>query len=240
MKVSMPIKNYEVIWEVLPKSHATVSRAGSNTAVITFKNKEGIVRIRGKLKVAPNIYKEVEVKLVRNVTVIKTPLKKYYISKKKSLTIPVVLYDNTNKLLKGGVKSKLTWKSSNPKVLKVNSKGKIKAAKKIKKRKKVIITVTAASGIKKKIRVYVVPKVKKLRKIKVKFPKSLKRNKRKQLSIKLYSSTATNLRVKFKSSKSSGLYVDKAGLLIAKKKGRYTIKVKVGSKKVKSKKIRVK
>jgi hypothetical protein len=128
--------------------------------------------------------------------------------------------------------------------LKVNSKGKItptKKGKKIKKKKKVSITVTAASGIKKKITVYIVPKVKKLKKIKVKFPKTLKRNKTKQLKVKLYPSSATNVKIKFKSSKKSGLFVDKSGLMIAKKKGKkYRVTVKAGKKKVRSKKIKVK
>jgi hypothetical protein len=239
IKVSILTQNSEVEWEVLPKSCATILKTGLNTATVTFKNKEGLVTIRARLKESPNIYKEVRVKLVRNVTNIRTPFKRYYISKGKSLTIPIVLYDNTSKLLPGGVKSKLTWVSSNPKVLKVNSKGKIKASKKIKKKKKVTITVTAASGVRKKIIVFIVPKSKKLKKLKVRFPKSIKMNERKRLAKKLYSSTATNLKISFKSSKSSGLYVDKSGLLIAKKKGKYTITVKVGSKKVKSKKIRV-
>jgi hypothetical protein len=231
MKVSMLTQNSEVTWEVSPESHATVSKTGSNTATVAFKNKEGWVTIRARLKESPNIYKEVKVKLVKNVTKIRTALKKYYISKGKSFTIPVVLDDNTDKLLLGGVKSKLTWKSSNPKVLKVNSKGKIKAAKKIKKKKKVTITVTAASGIKKKIIVYVVPKVKKLESISFRFLNSYFEKRIKFVSVKLHPSDATNLKVKFKSSKSSGLYIDKAGFVFTRKKGRYTVTTKIGSKK---------
>jgi murein DD-endopeptidase MepM/ murein hydrolase activator NlpD len=234
IKVSLPAKNPEIIWKVSPKSCATIVKTGPNTAVVNFKNKEGRVTIRARLKKTPSIYKETHIKLVRNITNIRTALKKYYISKKKSLTIPVVLYDNTSKLWKGGVKSKLTWKSSNPKLLKVNRKGKIKASKKIKKKQKVILTVTAASGVRKRISVIVVPKAKKLKKIKFKFTKVSANNKIKQISIKIYPPDATNLKVKFKSSKPSKLRIDKSGRMIIKKKGKYKITIKVGKKRKKS------
>jgi uncharacterized protein YjdB len=62
----------------------------------------------------------------------------------------------------------------------------------------------------------------------------------KQLKIKLKTKAATNLKVTFKSSKKSVLTIDKAGKLVAKKKGKAVITVKIGKKTVKTKKITVK
>jgi uncharacterized protein YjdB len=50
---------------------------------------------------------------------------------------------------------------------------------------------------------------------------------------------ATGVKVTYKSSKKSGLYVDKAGKIVALKKGKYTVTIKAAGKKVKTKKITV-
>ncbi|MDR2436979.1 MAG: MBG domain-containing protein, partial [Endomicrobium sp.] len=231
IKVSMPTKNSEVIWQVLPTQYASVIKTGPNTAEVTFKNMEGIVKIRGKLKEVSNIYKEAQVKLVRNVTNICVSFDEYYISKGKSLTIPVSLYDKTNKFIDGGVKSKIIWQTSNAKLLRVTQKGKITATSKVKKKTKVTITVTAASGTKKKITVYVVPEAKKLRKISFRFLNSFFTSRAKRVSVKLYPPDTENKKIIYKSSNPSGLYIDKSGFIIIKKKGKYKITVSVGNKK---------
>jgi arabinogalactan endo-1,4-beta-galactosidase len=66
-----------------------------------------------------------------------------------------------------------------------------------------------------------------------KFPKKMKVGAMYQLKIKLKKATATGVKVTFKSSKGSVIRVDKAGKLFALKKGKATITVKAGKKKVK-------
>jgi hypothetical protein len=231
INVSLPVKNATVNWTVSPTKYASVKKTGSNTATITFKNYEGQVKIRASLSNTKNAYKEASVTLVRNVTTIKTPLKKYYIAGKKSFTIPVVLEDKTDKFIKNGVKSKLTWKLSKPKFLKINSKGKVTILKKVKKKTKVVITVKAASGEEKKIAVYILPekkKQKKVERIEFKFLDSLRTRGVKEISVKVYPPDATDVKISFKSSDSSGLYIDKTGTMIARRKGVYKVTVIAG------------
>jgi uncharacterized protein YjdB len=92
------------------------------------------------------------------------------------------------------------------------------------------ITVTAANGKSKAFTVVVSNKTVPLKKVSAKFPKSLKAGKEYQLKVKLTSAKATGVKVTFKSSKSSVLKVDKAGRLIALKKGKATITIKAGNK----------
>jgi uncharacterized protein YjdB len=111
--------------------------------------------------------------------------------------------------------------------------GKIKANKKIKKKTNVKVTVTAANGKALTIKVTVVPKATKLNKVTTKFPKKMKAGAMYQLKIKLKKATATGVKVTFKSSKGGVIRVDKAGKLFALKKGKATITIKAGKKKVK-------
>jgi len=57
--------------------------------------------------------------------------------------------------------------------------------------------------------------------------------KSKKLAITLTPKNATGQKLTFKSSNAKGLYVDAAGLLTAKKPGKYTITVKLGALSVK-------
>jgi uncharacterized protein YjdB len=156
---------------------------------------------------------------------------KIYLSVKKSLTLPVVLDDGT-KVITG---SKLTYKSTNKKVAKVNSKGKITALK----AGSTKITVTAANGKKLTVKVTVVKKPVKLKSFSISGAKknaiTLKAGKTKDLKLQLLPTKATNLKVSFKSSKPKVATIDKAGRIKALAKGKATITVKAASKTVKVK-----
>jgi uncharacterized repeat protein (TIGR02543 family) len=164
-----------------------------------------------------------------NVKKIRTPLKKIYLTKKKSYRVVTVLDGPGGKALM----DRLTWTSSNKKVATVSASGKITA----KAVGKAVVTAKARGGKTLKVSVRVVKKTSPLKKIKLKgLKKKMKRGKTAQIRLKLTPSKATNLKkVTFKSSKPSGLSVDKAGKVKAKKKGKYTVTVKVGNKKAKIK-----
>jgi len=157
-----------------------------------------------------------------SVTKIDTPMKTVYIQKGRSLTIPCVIYDGAKE-----IKAPLTWTSSNESIAKVTQSGKVTIPNTVKKGS---ATITAEAGGKKlSVKVVVSDKAVKLKSAKVSAPSSLKVGKSKKLAITLAQKNATGLAVTFKSSKASGLYVDKAGLLTAKAKGKYTITIKVGT-----------
>jgi hypothetical protein len=170
------------------------------------------------------------------VTSIATPLKTVYIQKGKSLVLPVVVYSGRSEIT-----SKLTWTSSNTKVAKVDGKGKVTIAKTVKKKTKVTITAKAANGKTLKVVVYAVPKAAKITALSVsKWPAKakLKVDKTAQLKLSIKPVGATGVKITFKSSNAKGLSINKAGKLLAKKKGTYKITVKAGVKSV-SKKIKV-
>jgi uncharacterized repeat protein (TIGR02543 family) len=155
------------------------------------------------------------------VTKISTPLKTVYLKKGASLTIPVVAYSSDGKT------AGLTWTSGNNSVATVNQSGKVTA----KKKGTAKITAKAENGKSVTVTVNVVNKAKKLKKLTIAgAPKSLKKGKTAQLTVKLTPANATNLSITFKSSKPSVLSVDKAGKLTAQKKGTATITVKAGGK----------
>jgi hypothetical protein len=224
--------NTSVVWKSSNARIATVDPNG----LVTFKGPEGAVVITAESPDGPVV--SVPLTSVKNVTSIRTPLSTLYMQKGKSLTLPTVLDDKTAP--KTAVASKLTWKSSKPSVLSVTQKGTIKAAKKLKKKTTVTVTVTAANGKSKKIKVVVVPKAKTLKGVTAKFPKKnrMKTGAAYQLKVKLRSAQATNVKVTFKSSNNKVIKVDKAGKLLALKKGKATITIKAG-KKVFKKKITV-
>jgi hypothetical protein len=154
---------------------------------------------------------------------IHAPLSTLYLKQKTSYQLVIAaFYKNT---VSSG---KITFKSSNTKVLTVSATGKL-TAKAVKKSTKV--TVTVKSGTKsKKLTVYVVPKGKSVS-AKASVPGTLK--------VGAYgwatasAGKGTNVKVTFSSSKSSVVAVDKYGKLAGRAKGKATITVKVGSKKVK-------
>jgi uncharacterized protein YjdB len=147
-------------------------------------------------------------------------------TKGASLTLPVCA-DSTDAQGKPDTKAKLTYASSNPKVVTVDANGKIK----VKGKGKATITVTALNGKSTKITVNAVVKAKSLKKLAfVKPPKTMKVGKTAQLKLKLTPATATNLKVKFKASGKS-VKVDQAGKITAVKKGKSKITVSAGGKK---------
>jgi uncharacterized protein YjdB len=219
--------NKTVTWKSSNTKIAAVNAAG----LVTFVGVEGSVIITATATDGSGKSAAVTINSVKNVTGIRTPLATVYIQKGKSLTLPVVLDDSTNK--KVAVTSKLTWKSSNTKAVTVKN-GKITASKNLKKKTTVKITVAAANGKSKVIKVIAVPKATKLKKVTATMPKknAMKVGATYQLKVKLSSATATGLSVTFKSSKASVLKVDKAGKLIALKKGTAKITITAGGKKL--------
>jgi uncharacterized protein YjdB len=213
-----------VKWSTSDTSIAVVDQAGT----VTFVGKEGSVTITAAsvdnpAKSASKVYK-----VVKHVTKIRVALKTVNVSVKKKVAIVPVLEDG-GKTVSG---SKVTYKSSSTKVAKVDSKGRVTGVK----AGKATISVIAANGETLKVTVKVVKKAVVLKKFTVKgAPKTMKRGATKQLTLKLAQSKATNLKVSYKSSKSSVVAVDAAGKLTAKKKGTATITVKVGSRTAKFK-----
>jgi uncharacterized protein YjdB len=224
-------------WSSNNQGIATVDANG----LVTLKGSEGTVKITATAKDGSGKKHEVSFGVAEHITKVRTPLTTLYIQKGKSLKIPVALDDSSD--LTKAVSSKLTWKSSNIKVLKVDKNGKITAAKKITKKTKVKVTVTAANGKALKLTVYVVPKASAHKGHTIKgLPKGNKLavGKTAVLTPKLKNAKATTLKVTYKSSNAKVLSVDNAGMIVAKKKGTAIISIKVGSKTVKTKKITVK
>ena len=215
-----------VTWKADPASIATINAA---TGLLTFTGTEGTVRVTATSKSDPAVSAYKDIKVAKNVTKISTPLKKVYIQKGKSYVVPYGAYDGSK-----AIKPKLTWKSSKPKIAKVSQTGKVTIPKTVKKGK-ATITATAANGKKLTITVNVSSKAVKLKKMTVKAPATMKVKATKFMTIKLAQTKATLTKVTFKSSKASGLSVDKAGKLTAIKKGKYTITIKIGSVTVKKK-----
>lgn len=188
---------------------------------MTFDNSYQSTKEQSYLKVEPNTTQTM--KFVTPTTKIHTAKKTIYMKKKTSMTVPIEAYSENN------TESKLTWKSSKPKVASVNKKGKIKA-KKVGKTK---ITVTAENGKKLTIKVNVVKKKTPVKKLKIKGVKSkIKVGKSKYLTVTTTPKKATNTVVKWKSSNTKVLYVDKAGRINARKKGKVKLTAKIGKKKV--------
>lgn len=159
-----------------------------------------------------------------SVTKVDTPLKTVNIQSGKSFIIPVAIYDGKNE-----VKTGLTWESDNPKI-KVSKAGKVTVPKNLKKGK-ATVTATAKNGKKFTVlEVNVLNRAVKLDKAKTDVAiKDMKLNAAQKILITLSPKTATLTKITFKSSKASGLYVDKAGNLIAKKKGTYKITITVNN-----------
>jgi hypothetical protein len=170
--------------------------------------------------------KPIVVAPVKQVTSIRAPLTTIYMKKGTSYTLPVVAYSGSAQMT-----AKLTYKSSNTKVLTVSAAGKL-TAKSVKKKTKVKVTVKAPNGVSRVVTIYVVPKSKAFSKAKVSgVPSSMNIGAVASITARPNATTATNVKVTFSSSNSGVLKVDKAGRLTAVKAGQAKITVKVGSKK---------
>jgi uncharacterized protein YjdB len=223
------VKN--VVWATSDPKIATVDSQG----LLTLKGKEGKVKITASATDNLTVIHSRSIDVSKHVTKLRVPLKTLYIQKGKSLTLPVASDDG-----KYTVSGSLKFKSSNSKILTVNTKGKI-TAKKVKKKAKATVTVTAKNGKSTKVTVYVVPKAVAHKGHSVKgVPKNLLVGKTAQLKIGLKKKTATTLKVTYVSSNKKVLTVDKAGKITAVKKGKAYVKVKVGKKTVKTKNVKVK
>jgi len=129
-----------------------------------------------------------------------------------------------------GVKAKLTWSSSKPKVAKVNASGKIQALKP----GRTVITATAEGGKTARLKVTVVNNTVKLKTLKAAKTATvkLKKGKTKRLSVAPTPASATLTKMPtFKSSKPKVATVDKTGLITAKKKGKTKLTVTLAGKK---------
>ena len=122
-----------------------------------------------------------------------------------------------------------SWKSSNTKVAIVNSKGKITARKK----GTATLTVTLKSGKKATAKIKVQTGVVKTTKIQVsKKTITLKRGKKARLSVTRQPLTSQQ-KITYQSANKKVAQVNTKGVITARKKGKTTITVKSGSKKVK-------
>jgi hypothetical protein len=203
---------------------------------VTLTGKEGVVTITATAADSSGRAHSRMIDVSKNVTKLRAPLSTLYLQKGKSLVLPIAADDG-----KYTVVGSFTFKSSNTKVLTIDRKGKMKAAKKVKKKTKVTVTVTAKNGKTAKVTVYVTPKATPHRSHKITgAPKTLKIGKTAQLKISLKNKKATTLKVGYVSSNKKVLTVDKAGKITATGKGTAYVKVKVGKVVVKTRSIRVK
>jgi uncharacterized protein YjdB len=218
----------DVTWTSNTPSIAMVDAKGNLTGV-----SEGMTELTATSKSKPAKKITITVTIAKNVTAIRSPLKALYLKKGKPI-VPPVDFDGKDASgrvwgYKGyGAAPRLTWKSSKPKIAAVNAAtGKITP----KKKGTAKITATALNGKKLTFTVKVVPKAKKLSKLTLsKPPKTMAKAKTKILKVKVTSGKSTNLKVTFKSSKTSVIKVDKAGKLFPLKKGTAKITVKAGGK----------
>jgi hypothetical protein len=137
----------------------------------------------------------------------------YKLAPKKSMTLKVAF------LPEGAASEKLTYTSSNPKLVTVNSSGKVTAGKKA---GKATITVTSESGLKKTFKVQVMKKA--VTKVKIKGSTTMKAKKKQKLKVTLIpgKSSASNA-VVWKSSNTKVATVSSSGQVKALKKGKVKI-----------------
>lgn len=211
--------------ELLANADATQEQVDAGVSAVT-NALAGLVVAKPGQPPAPSI-KATKVKLSQNaVTIVKG----------KTFTPSVgVYYDGTHPSYAAAV----TWKSSNTKVAKVRSDGRITALKP----GKVTITATAkkpaADGkyLTAKLTVTVVkskPKAK-VTKVSAAVPKTMKVGQVAYTVGKYKSAKAAGVKVSYSTSKYSIVEVDKAGRLVAVKKGTDTVVVKAGGKTAKYK-----
>jgi uncharacterized protein YjdB len=232
------------VWSSSNVSIAEVSQDG----MVRFNGEEGTVSITATASDGGGKSSSAKIRVVKNVTGIRTPAKTIYIQKGKSMSLPPIALDDATAPEKD-ITSKLIWESSNPDVLSViqrdsnvkelkskkNVKEEIKASKNVKKRTVVNVLVSAANGRALKIKVIIVPNAIKLKSIKAKFPEKMKSGESYKLNTKLNSAHATGVKVKYKSSNKRVLSVDAAGKLRAHRKGTAKITIRAGGKKLEKK-----
>jgi hypothetical protein len=220
--------NTAVMWALTGTSG--VASVNAKTGLVTFTGKEGTVNLKATSVADPSKSHSKVIKVVKNVTKLRTPLTARNLTVKKKISVKPVINDGN-----AVITASLTYKSSNPKVATVDANGNVKGIKV----GKTTITIQSQNGKKATVKINVAKKAVKLKKFTLtgikKNALTLQKGKTKDLKIKLAQSKASDLKVTFKSSKSSVAKVDAAGRITAVKKGTATITVKVGSKTVKVK-----
>lgn len=209
----------KITWKSANTKIATVDENGKVKGVKVGSTRISATTANGKKTVSCTV------KVVAPVTSIVVPQTKIYLKKGSSATLATV------PVTTDGSTAKITWKSSAPKVVSVNSKGKVKALKK----GKATITAKAENGKSVKITVNVGGKSPTSVSIKS-LPKgsAMKIGETMQLNIAIKPKTARGV-VRFKSSRDDIVSVDTAGQIRALKKGSATITVSLGKKKCKLK-----
>ncbi|MDR3202588.1 MAG: FIVAR domain-containing protein [Bifidobacteriaceae bacterium] len=217
-----------------PSSWKSLTDAVAAARLLLADPTASVERIREVLIEVATAYGKLVLKALvpptTTVVKVKAAQKAVTLIKGKSITIYATGYGVN------GAKAKVTWKSSKKKVATVSKTGKVKA----KRVGKATITATAANGIKAKFTVRVVkskPAKATVTKVTVKgVPKKLKVGAVKYAVPTYKPATATSVKVKYSSSKKAVVTVDKAGRVVAKAKGKATLKVKAGKK---TKKIKI-
>ncbi|MDR1791731.1 MAG: Ig-like domain-containing protein [Propionibacteriaceae bacterium] len=163
---------------------------------------------------------------------VKLPQKSLNLAKGKTATLSAYAFPNTGTW--SATKAKVTWKSSNPKIVSVSASGKLKALK----TGKVTITATAVTQgkdgktVKSTVTVKAVKKAVKVTKVSASgVPKTLKVGAKQAIYAKYSPSTATGAVASFKSSNTKVLKVSKYGYVTGVKKGTAKLTVSAGGKK---------
>jgi uncharacterized repeat protein (TIGR02543 family) len=205
-------------------SNNGIARIDSNGKLVAVA--EGKVTLTATATNGSGKTQTITITVAKPVTKLRTPLTNISLTKGASLTLPVCADSVVNG--KADATAMLGYTSSNPKVVKVDAKGKIKALA----LGKAKISITALNGKKLTATVNVVKKAAKLKSFKVSGMKQkLAKGKVAQLKLKITPASATNLKISFKSSNPKIIAIDKAGKLTAIKKGKAKITITVGKKK---------
>jgi beta-glucosidase-like glycosyl hydrolase/regulation of enolase protein 1 (concanavalin A-like superfamily)/uncharacterized protein YjdB len=167
--------------------------------------------------------KQAETPPVTTITKVKAAQTRVTLTVGKSVTIPVRAWTDR------GTVAKVAWKSSKPSIAKVSATGKIAAKKKGKatitasvggKTVKITVTVLARSTAKTRVTTTAATGV----------PKTMTVGQTAWITGKYTPAKAAGIKVKFATSSSATLAIDKTGRLIAKAPGKATITVKAGTK----------
>ena len=212
------VKNSKIVWKSSKESVATVS----STGVVKAK-KKGTATITATVK-GTKIKTTCKINVGTPVSKIKVPKKKVTLQVGKTYTIKPTISP------KAASNKKVTYKSSNPSVATVNSKGKVTA----KKAGTAKITVEAKDGSKKKAYVKITVSPIKVTSVQVAVDKTtLLIDENAQATATVLPANAGNKEVTWTSSAEDIATVDSNGLITAKEAGtaRITAKAKDGSKK---------
>lgn len=146
-------------------------------------------------------------------------------------SFPMKVKQTTTKLKVTGLAAGdrvVSWTSSNPKILTVSKKGKLKAGKKT---GKVTVTVRLASGLTKQVRITVQKKKVKTTKISLSPAKITLKKGKKQTLKPVITPITSQQKITYSSNNKKVVSVNSKGQITAKKKGRAKITIRSGNKK---------